>query len=134
ARNAAALADELLAEFAYSYKLLLVEQARRLFGLASSGRAQIPVVRAMQLLAERVRLSYRMYASVPKGLWLELHTLYLFALKRGFAHRSAIGRHLTPMGIYTRTLLVAFTEPLKLMQGDLARIDRWLARYGNRAQ
>ena len=50
-QSAAALAEDLLTELAYSYKLLLVEQSRRLFGFASSGRALLPVVRAMQMLA-----------------------------------------------------------------------------------
>ena len=87
-RNAAALAEDLLTELAYSYKLLLVEQSRRLFGFASSGRALLPVVRAMQMLAQRLKLGYRMYATNPKSVWLELHELYPFALLRGLAQRA----------------------------------------------
>ncbi len=132
-RNAAALAEELLTELAYSYKLLLVEQSRRLFGFASSGRALLPVVRAMQLLAERLRLGYRMYATNPKSVWLELHELYQFALRRGLASRALEAGGKTPLAIYRDALLLAFADPLKLMQGDLDRVLAWLERFGQLA-
>lgn len=132
-RTAVDLADELLSELAYSYKILLMEQSRRLFGLASSGRARVPVVRAMQLLAERLLLSYGMYATPPKDVWLELHALYHFALRRGFAQREANDDGTSPLDIYRETLLLAFAEPLKLMQGDLARVRAWIALYGAQA-
>ena len=74
-RSSAGLAEDLLTELAYSYKLLLVEQSRRLFGFASSGRALLPVLRAMQMLAQRLKLGYRMYATNPKSVWAELHEL-----------------------------------------------------------
>ena len=66
-RSAASLAEELLTELAYSYKLLLVEQSRRLFGFASSGRALLPVLRAMEVLARRLEVGYRTYAHQPQG-------------------------------------------------------------------
>lgn len=132
-RNAAALAEDLLTELAYSYKLLLVEQSRRLFGFASSGRALLPVVRAMQMLAERLKLGYRMYATNPKSVWLELHELYQFALRRGLAGRALEDGGETPLSVYRSALLVAFSEPLKLMQGDLDRVLGWLERFGHLA-
>jgi len=132
-RHAAGLAEELLTELAYSYKLLLVEQSRRLFGFASSGRALLPVTRAMQMLAQRLKLGYRMYATNPKSVWLELHELYQFALRRGLAGRSLIDGGETPLAIYRGALLLAFAEPLKLMQGDLDRVAAWLERFGTKA-
>ena len=129
-RNAVGLADELLAELCYSYKLLLMEQSRRLFGFASSGRALLPVMRAMQLLSSRLVLGYRMYANASKTLWVELHELYQFALRRGFAQRSLHEESLTPLSIYRDALLLAFADPLKLMPGDVDRILSWTARFG----
>jgi len=129
-RSAAGLVEELVTELAYTYKLLLVEQARRLFGLASSGRAVLPVVRAMQLLARRLTLGYRVYATNAKGVWLELHELYQFALRRGLANRALPGETDTPLSVYRDALLIAFAEPLKLMQGDLDRVAVWLERFG----
>ncbi len=125
-RNAAALAEDLMTELAFSYKLLLVEQSRRLFGFASSGRALLPVVRAMQMLARRLMLGYRMYATNPKAVWQEMHELYQFALRRGLANRPLVDHGDTPLSIYRRALLAAFAEPLKLMPGDLDRVLAWL--------
>jgi cyclic-di-GMP-binding protein len=132
-RNAAGIAEELLTELAYSYKLLLVEQSRRLFGFASSGRALLPVIRAIQMLAQRLKLGYRMYATNPKAVWHELHELYQFALRRGLANRSLVDGGETPMSVYRGVLLLSFAEPLKLMQGDLDRVAAWLDRFGNQA-
>jgi len=132
-RSAAGVAEGLVTELAYSYKQLLVEQSRRLFGLAASGRAMLPVIRAMQLLSRRLALGYRMYATNPKGVWLELHELYQFALRRGLANRSLPDEPDTPVRVYRDALLVAFAEPLKLMQGDLDRVTAWLARFGSLA-
>ena len=37
------------------------------------------------------------------------------------------------MSVYRGALLLAFAEPLKLMQGDLDRVAAWLDRFGNQA-
>jgi cyclic-di-GMP-binding protein len=132
-RTAATLAEDLLTELAFSYKLLLVEQSRRLFGFASSGRALLPIVRAMQMLSQRLMLGYRMYATNPKSVWQELHELYQFALRRGLANRSLVEKGETPLNIYRSALLFAFAEPLKLMPGDLNRVVSWLDRFGHQA-
>ena len=132
-RNAAGLAEDLLTELAYSYKLLLVEQSRRLFGFASSGRALLPVLRAMQMLAQRLKLGYRTYATTPKSVWSELHELYQFALRRGLANRALVDGGETPLAVYRGALLLAFAEPLKLMQGDLDRVASWLERFGHQS-
>jgi hypothetical protein len=132
-RSAAGVADELLTELAYSYKLLLVEQSRRLFGFASSGRALLPVMRAMEVLARRLEVGYRTYATNAKGIWSELHELYQFGLRRGLATRSLDGSAATPLSVYRNALLLAYAEPLKLMQGDLDRVVRWIDTFGDRA-
>lgn len=132
-RSAAGLADELLTELCYSYKSLLMEQSRRLFGFASSGRALMPVIRAMQLLSARLVLSYRMYTSPAKTLWSELHELYQFALRRGFAQRNLGEETRTALSIYRDALLLAFADPLKLMPGDVDRIMAWCTRFGELA-
>jgi hypothetical protein len=132
-RSAAAVADDLLTELGYSYKLLLVEQSRRLFGFASSGRALLPVLRAMEVLARRLEVAYRTYATSPKGVWSELHELYQFGMRRGLATRALEGDGATPLTVYRSALLLAYAEPLKLMQGDLDRVVRWIERFGDRA-
>jgi hypothetical protein len=118
-------------ELAASYKLLIVEQARRLFGLASSGRALLPVVRAMQWLSRRLTLGYRAYSTNAKTVWSELHELQHFAARRALVMRSLPGARATPLAIYRNALLVAFSEPLQLAPGDVDRVLRYLERYGD---
>jgi hypothetical protein len=132
-RDMANVAEKLLEELAFSYKMLLVEQSRRLFGFAASGRALLPVLRAMQMLALRLKFSYRMYATHPKSAWTELHELYQFAMRRGLAARALSDGGETPLTVYRDALLLAFAEPLKLMQGDLDRVTAWLERFGHEA-
>lgn len=121
-RASARLLDAMFIELAACYKILLVELSRRLFGLASSGRALLPVFRTMQLLAARMNLAYRLYASLPKGLWQEMHELYQFALRRGLAQRAPTELGDTPSSIYREALLAAFAEPQRLERTDLDRL------------
>lgn len=132
-RNNARIAEDLVTELTTGYKLLLVEQSRRLFGFASSGRALLPVLRSMSLLARRVELAYRVYATVPKGAWSELHELFQFATRRALANRCVDNGLLTPTSVYTRALLLAFADPLHLMPGDLDVVIAFLDRHGDRA-
>lgn len=124
ARRASRVCEDLLGQLSGSYKLLLLEQSRRLFGFASSGRALVPVQRAIQLLAQRLVLSYRIYSSAPKGLWLELHELYQFAARRGLSQREVGAGEPTPLALYRRALLLALADPLRLMPGELDQVRR----------
>jgi hypothetical protein len=74
-----------------------------------------------------------MYATNPKSVWSELHELYQFGLRRGLANRSLVEGGETPLSVYRGALLLAFAEPLKLMQGDLDRVAAWLERFGHQA-
>ena len=127
------LADELLAAAASSYQCLLKEQSRRLFGLASSGRALVPVQRIMMLLSRRICLAYRIYAPPPKGTWHALHELYQFAARRGLADRVTSETFISPAVLYKRALLAAFagTSRLERRERKLAglRVDIRVGRH-----
>ena len=133
-RVAAKIAEDLLTQLTASYKLLLVEQSRRLFGFASSGRALLPIQRTMLLLSQRLVLAYRIYSTPPKGLWTELHDLYQFAARRGLSQRELDPSSPTPLSIYKSTLLVAFADPQRLVHGDLDVVMALVSRFGDRAQ
>jgi cyclic-di-GMP-binding protein len=125
------LADELLAAATSSYRILLKEQSRRLFGLASSGRALIPVQRMMILLSRRIFLAYRVYAAAPKGSWHELHELYEFAVRRGLANRAINESSVSPAVLYKRTLLVAFSGPSRLASDDFEFVFELIDRHAD---
>jgi cyclic-di-GMP-binding protein len=134
ARAAAKIAEDLLNHLTASYKLLLVEQSRRLFGFASSGRALLPIQRTMLLQSQRLVLAYRIYATPPKGVWTELHDLYQFAARRGLSQREIDTSSATPLSLYKAALLVAFADPLRLVHGDLDLVLSLVNRFGDRAQ
>lgn len=133
ARAQAQAADTLLTELAYAWKLQLTEQSHRLFGLASSGRAQLPVVRAMELLAQRLLLAWRLHAPAPRTVWLDLHTLHQFALRRGFAQRGTPAGSPSPADVYREALLIAFAEPHTFMVGELQPVLALVRQWGGRA-
>lgn len=128
-RNHARLLDTMLAGLAASYRILLLELSRRLFGLASSGRALLPVFRTMQLLKRRMILAHRLYSTVPKGIWQEMHELHQFALRRGLAHRAPTDLPDTPSTLYRTALLTAFVEPQRLIRNDLERLLDLVEQY-----
>jgi cyclic-di-GMP-binding protein len=133
-RAVAKTAEDLIVQLALSYKSLLVEQSRRLFGFASSGRALLPIQRTMLLLGQRLVLAYRVYQTPPKGVWTELHELYQFAARRGLSQRDVDGASPTPLALYKAALLVAFADPQRLMHGDLDVVMHLVHQCGERAQ
>ena len=134
ARAASKVADDLIAQLAASYKSLLVEQSRRLFGFASSGRALLPIQRTMLLIGQRLVLSYRIYATAPKGVWSELHELYQFAARRGLSQRELDPSSPTPLALYKSALMTAFADPQRLAPGDLNVVLALVHELANRAQ
>ncbi len=128
------LSDDLLAALTTSYKIQLKEQSRRLFGLASSGRAVVPVQRMMSLISRRICLSYRVHASAPKGAWHELHDLHHFATRRGVAASVLNESSQSPASIYKRALLLAFSDPLRFTSDDLECAVELIDRNADRAE
>ena len=125
AREALALARELATEFGYGYKTLILEKTGKL--LAFGAKKQMPFLayRAMECLAQLLRASYRSYTPIPAGAWGEIHVLFLHAEKEGFAGEPADPDTKASIAdLYAETLLVALTDPYRLVPGDLDRITQ----------
>ena len=123
AREALALARELAIELGYGYKALILEKTGKL--LAFGAKKQMPLLayRAMESLVLLLRASYRSYTPIPAGAWQEIHTLYLHAEKEGFAADPADPETKASLAdLYSETLLVALTDPYRLVPGELDRI------------
>ena len=72
AREAAALAREMLIETSYAYKLALLDKSAK-GGLFSAKRnAALPVGRAISALSDILTTSYRSYNPAPAGVWFEI--------------------------------------------------------------
>lgn len=128
AREALALARALATEFAYGYKILILEKTGKL--LAFGAKKQMPFLayRAMESLEQLLRASYRSYTSIPAGSWQEIHALYLHAEKEAFAGEPAEPETKASIAdLYAQALLVSLTDPYRLVPGDLDRIVQVIA-------
>ena len=123
AREALTLARSLASEIAGGYKIALLEKTGK--RLAFGVRRQLPqlVLGAMRNLAAQLMASYKAYSAPPKGVWNELHGLYLFADNEGVAAEPADPETKeTIQDVYTEALLLSLTDPYRLVQGDVERI------------
>ncbi len=125
AREALALARELATEFAYGYKTLILEKTGKLLAFGAKKQMPLLVHRALDSLVQLLTASYRSYSPIPAGAWREIHVLYLHAEKEGFARDPAEPEAKTSVtDLYGETLLVALTDPYRLIPGDLERIEQ----------
>jgi hypothetical protein len=123
AREALSLARELATEFGYGYKILILEKTGRL--LAFGAKKQMPLLacRAMECMSQLLRTSYRSYSPIPAGAWREIHQLWLHAENEGFTTEPGDPETKASLGDqYSETLLVALTDPYRLVPGELDRI------------
>ena len=128
AREALALARELSNEFAFGYKILILEKTGKLLAFGAKKQMPFLVCRAMEQLAMLLRASYRSYTPVPAGLWREMHALYLHAEKDGYAADAANPETKASItDVYTEALLVSLTDPYRLIPGDVDRISHVVA-------
>ncbi len=123
AREALALARDLATEFAYGYKALILEKAGKRLAFGAKKQMPLLVHRAMGSLVQLLHASYRSYTPIPAGAWREIHVLYLHAEKEGLAAEAAEPESRESVAdLYSETLLVALTDPYRLVPGDLHRI------------
>lgn len=129
-RQTAYCIEKLLKELGAGYARVVLRAPRAWLGGGYKRRLHAPLTRAMDFHARRLTLSQRMYTRNPSGVWTEMHQLFRLARDWGVAEREIDSPHTSPLRIYRDALLIAFAEPGKLMQGDLARIESYLASHG----
>jgi cyclic-di-GMP-binding protein len=123
AREALNFARSLAAELSAGYKIVILEKSAK--RLAFGVKKQLPplMLRAMQYLVAEMRASYKSYSPVPQGVWHELHKLYLHAEAEGIAIEIADAEAKTTIAeVYCESLLVALTDPYRLVPGELDKI------------
>jgi hypothetical protein len=121
--DALALARSLAAELASGYRIVLAEKAAK--RVAFGVKKQLPALtlRAMQALAAVMRASYKAYAPVPQGAWKEFHQLYVYAEQAGIVNDAGDAEGGTTVAqLYCESLLLALTDPYRLLPGDLDKV------------
>lgn len=123
AREALALARSLATEFAYGYKILILEKTGRLLGFGAKRQMPLLLHRAMASLGHLLNAGYRSYTPVPAGTWREIHLLYLHAEKEGLAAGIADPAVKSSVAdLYAEILLVSLTDPYRLVPGELFKV------------
>lgn len=130
AREALALARAIASELANAYKILLIEKSGKL--LAFGAKKQLPAFAfgAMEHLVALMRTSYRSYTPIPERTWREINQLYLHAEREGFlAEPADAEKKLSIFDLYTETLLIALTDPYRLLPGEVDKVSQTIRNY-----
>ena len=137
AREAANLSRDLLIEFAYGYKIILLEKANKL--ILFSAKRQLPILlhRAMNALSDLLTLSYKTYTPTPAGVWHEIHQIYHYAQFHAL-HDQPIDSGRTgensPISVlYKQALLLALADPYRLMPGEVDKVANIVAHFSGGA-
>ncbi|MGZ5101598.1 MAG: hypothetical protein ACXWGX_13390, partial [Usitatibacter sp.] len=123
AREALALARDLSSGLATGYRIAITEKAGKLIAFGAKKQLPLLIVRAMEYLAEGLRASYKSYTPAPRGIWREMHHLYLYAEQQGVAREIGDAESKAAViDVYCESLLLSLTDPYRLVQGDADKV------------
>ena len=136
AREAANLSRDLLIEYAYGYKIILLEKANKL--LLFTAKRQLPTLlhRAMRGLSKLLTLSYKTYTPTPAGVWHEIHQIFHYAQFHNLQDLPVEERTApssTISVVYKQALLLALADPYRLMPGEVDRVAGIIGHFSGGA-
>jgi hypothetical protein len=123
-------------ELSTAYKRLLASEADRRQLLGGPRRPVALVHRCLQCASRILTDSYRSYAPVPAKTWLDVHTVYAFALQRKLHQEPAVRDQpgSTPERLYLQLLLLALANPYGLSPVQSATLLRRLPELSQAAK
>jgi hypothetical protein len=123
AREALSVARELAFALADGFKIAIGDKTAKLIAFGARKQVPVLVLRTMEYLGAELRASYKSYSPPPRALWNEMHQLYLYAEKEGYATEAADPESkATVMDAYCEALLLSLTDPYRLVPGEADRI------------
>jgi hypothetical protein len=123
ARNAMLLSRDLSSECAIGYKLIALERTGKLISFGAKKHMPLLLVRIAEHLGNVIKVAYRSYTPCPPELWRELHSLYLYAEAENLLREAADPEtKATIAGAYIESLLLAMTDPYRLVPGETDRV------------
>ena len=136
AREAANLSRDLLIEYAYGYKIILLEKANKL--LMFTAKRQLPTLlhRAMRGLSDLLTLSYKTYTPTPAGVWHEIHQIFHYAQFHHLQDLPVEEGSVSPSTVsvvYKQALLLALADPYRLMPGEVDKVARIIGHFSGGA-
>lgn len=121
------LAQALQNHLAIGYKIVLLDTLPLKTAEAAKLRA-IVTHRALTELSGNLLRCYQLYYPTPKGLWREIHQLYLLAAHYDILDTeiddSATKSSLTIEHCYFRTMLLSTARPNQLRQQEIAQLSQ----------
>ena len=130
-QQAATLMRELYGELANGYKVALMDLSARRVNLATNKLTPLVLGRAIECLGNALEVYYEIYAPTPPANWAELNQLYWYAAKLNIQAQSLGDQNKTSINtLYTQILLIALADPYRLLQGQLALVTAYLAKFG----
>ena len=134
-QQAAALTRKLLTELGNGYKLVLIDLLGRRISFGANKLAPLAIARAIECLSGILDVCYEIYGPTPAGVWSELHQLYGYAAQQNLHDTPIAEDEKTSVNaVYKQVLLIALADPYHLLQGQLAEVKTYIARFGQHAQ
>lgn len=130
--------DKLFAEFANGYKLVIHQLASQpSLDEASSLQIQEAIYYSLKFLAQRLLLAYVQYAVPSKGIWREINQIYRYAEESELLYHivdDPVSDSEFPVFhsadfVYKRILLLALTEPYRLMKDECLEVYKLCSRW-----
>ena len=128
----------ILEEMAKAYLILVDDVIQSAHPVAMERLLPYALYHAISYLGRMLVTHYVVYSPIPKGVWAELHRLYILARehkkqslvlkisrKRGDTRERSIDQ------AYKRVLLVAQAEPYHLMQGEVNAIYNLMEQWSS---
>ena len=130
--------DKLFAEFANGYKLVIHQLAiPQSLDEAGSRQIQEAIYYCLKFLAQRLLLAYVQYAAPAKGIWREINQIYRYAEESELLYHivddpvsdSSFPVFHSADFVYKRIVLVALTEPYRLMKDECLEVYKLCSRW-----
>lgn len=133
------VAVKLWQEFAYGYKLSLIDLQNKILSINSSKTAAQVIQRAIHAFKEIALIHHLCYRTPSSSLWGELHKLYFCALQQSAQKLSVIDQlamnNVSSVNlIYTQILLMELADPQHLASADILKTDTYLSNIAEHAE
>ena len=138
AKRAATIAESLLQELGYGYKLTLIDQQSKLFNLSSKKSLAFIVYRAIDAVNQLAMVYYQTYFPPPSSVWSDLHQLYLYAIQQSIHNTEfedeASANTVSVELAYKRALLMPLADPQHLAPSDIREVADYIDRFAEHAK
>lgn len=134
-RSLAICARQLQIELAYGYKIVLLDHLNKKLALGHPKYFPLVLQRAIHALASILTTCYQSYAPTPAGAWSELHQLYRYAVQYHMQDEEIMhaAAKVSINSTYKEALLMSLADPYHLLQGQVAHVTDYLARFAGQA-